>query len=963
MSPVRIPSATYRVQFNLNFRFADAEALVPYLHDLGISHLYASPRFKARRGSSHGYDVADPLRINSELGTEEEFDRLVRRLHQYSMGLLLDIVPNHMAASSENPWWMDVLENGRTSRYAGFFDIDWEPEGIKVSAAEKARIVLPVLGAAYSEILLKQGIRLHFDDRGFFFQYEDSRFPVNPSSYAQVLQCCIEHLQIEPQSSPATLESLQRLQRISNDLPAKRTGAILGDERDRMVHELKSALWHLHQDDPLLRQVIDGTLHELNGAPGDDASFRRLDELLSAQAYRLAYWRLAATEINYRRFFDINDLISLRIEDPMVFAARHAAIMRLIQEEKISGLRIDHIDGLLDPLEYLERLKSVPISNNHGETDASSIYTIVEKITSGQELLPDQWPCDGTTGYDFLNALNTLFINPEGHRLIRENYCRFASVSKTFAETWYECEKNAIAQLFAADLQLLAHRLGRLATGDIYGKDVPVPELISGLKEITASLPVYRTYYRSTALSERDRPFVEQAFSDARRRAPALSDAAFHFLRRVFFAELSFETEDVRANWLAFILRWQQFTGAVMAKGLEDTALFVHHSLISVSEVGNNPFHDHLRFGTDAFHDFNATTLAHRPHTLVTTTTHDTKWSGDLRARVNVLSEMPYEWTKCLRRWSRLNSSRKTKLNGQLVPTPNEEVILYQAMLGIWPAGGADKHEHKCLHSRLETFLLKAVREAKTDTDWLYPNEPHESALRRFLASVFSASPEDSFWADFLRLHRHIAFLGACNSCSQTILKITSPGVPDFYQGSEMWNFSLTDPDNRHPVDFRVRQSALHELKTASVSLEESWLARLLREWPDGRLKLYLTTRLLNFRRAHPALFATGEYIPVSVYGHRRASVFAFLRHWNNEWLLVAVPRLLGSLSKMRGFPVAREIWEGTTLELPTGLPCSWVGVLANDHRPVCVPEGASALPVSELFRLLPFAVLSSEME
>ncbi len=963
MSPVRIPSATYRVQVNLNFRFADAEALIPYLHDLGISHLYASPRFKARRGSSHGYDVSDPLRINSELGTEEEFDRLVRRLRQYNMGLLLDIVPNHMAASSENPWWMDVLENGRASRYAAFFDIDWEPEGVKVSAIEQGRVVLPVLGAPYSEILRNQGIRLHFDDRGFFFQYEDNRFPVNPSSYGQILRFCIEHLQNEPQSSPATIESLQQLQLVSHDLPQTRNGAILADERDRMVHELKSALWRLHQDDSSFRQVLDGTLHELNGTPGDDASFRRLDELLSIQAYRLAHWRLAATEINYRRFFDINDLISLRIEDPIVFAARHAAIMRLIQEDKISGVRIDHIDGLLDPLEYLERLKSIPISNNHGDSDASSIYTIVEKITSGQELLPDQWPCDGTTGYDFLNALNTLFINPEGYRLIHENYCRFASISKTFSETWYECEKNAISQLFAADLQLLAHRLGRLAAADIFGKDVPVPDLIRGLKEITASLPVYRTYYRSPALSERDRPFLEQAFSDARRRAPALSDALFHFLRRVFFAELPLETEEVRASWLAFILRWQQFTGAVMAKGLEDTALFVHHSLISVSEVGNNPFHDQLRFGTDAFHEFNAATLANRPHTLVTTTTHDSKWSGDLRARVNILSEMPYEWAKCLRRWSRLNSSRKTKLDGRLVPTPNEEVIVYQAMLGIWPAGGAGEHERTCLHSRLETFLFKAVREAKTDTDWLHPNEPHESALRRFLASLFSASLEDSFWVDFLRLHRQIAFLGACNAGSQTILKITCPGVPDFYQGSEMWNFSLTDPDNRRPVDFRACQSALHELKTASVSLEETWLAELLRNWPDGRLKLYLTTRLLNFRRAHPALFATGEYIPIPVRGRRGNSVFAFLRRRNDEWLLVAVPRLLGTLSKIRGFPIAREIWESTTLDLPAGSPSSWAGVLTNDHPPVRVSEGALAMPVSELFRLLPFAVLSSGLE
>lgn len=956
VNPVRIPSATYRVQFNLNFRFADAEALIPYLHDLGISHLYASPRFKARRGSSHGYDVADPLRINSELGTEEEFDRLVERLHQYGMSLLLDIVPNHMAASSENPWWMDVLENGRASRYAGFFDIDWEPEGIKISAVEKDRVILPVLAAPYSEILLNQGIRLRFDDRGFFFQYEDNRFPVNPSTYAQILEFCIENLQNEREPSQASVEFLQKLQHISREVPEPRNGETLRNERDRMVHELKSELWNLYQADPLIRQSIDSTLHQLNGAPSEPSSFRRLDELLGSQPYRLAHWRLASTEINYRRFFDINDLVGLRSEDPIVFASRHAAIMRLIQEDKVSGLRVDHIDGLLDPLEYLERLKSIPTSNNHANPGAPSIYTVVEKITSGDELLPREWPCAGTTGYGFLNALNILFVNPQGYQLIEESYARFAGIQKNFADTWYQCKKQVIDQLFATDVDLLSRRLGLLAAADVYGKDVPVPELIAGVKEITACLPVYRTYYRTNILSDRDKPFLEQAFAEARRRAPSLGCAAFHFLRRVFLAELPLESEETRATWLRFILRWQQFTGAVMAKGLEDTALFANHPLISVNEVGNNPFHNQLRFGIISFHEFNSATLANCPHSMTSTATHDTKWSEDLRARVNVLSEMPHEWAKSLRRWSRLNKTRKTWLNGRFAPTPNEEVIFYQAMLGVWPLAPVNQHDRKCLASRLETFFLKAAREAKTETDWLHPNEPHETALRHFVSAIFSASSEDLFISDFLRLHRLIALLGACNSWSQTILKMTAPGVPDFYQGSEMWNFSLADPDNRRPVDFRSRQLALEDIKASSVHLEDSWLTDLMHSWQDGRLKLFLTMRLLNFRRAHPFLFAAGEYRPVPVQGAHHNSVFAFLRHYGSQWLLVVVPRLLGPLSNMFGFPVAKEIWQNTVLELPADAPRCWASIFTNDR--LNFSEDALHTPVSDVFSVFPFAVL-----
>jgi (1->4)-alpha-D-glucan 1-alpha-D-glucosylmutase len=957
---MRIPSSTYRVQFSLNFRFADAEALVPYLHELGISDLYASPRFKARKGSSHGYDVADPMRINSELGTEEEFDRLVARLHQYGMGLLLDIVPNHMAASSENPWWMDVLENGRESSYAAFFDIDWEPQGIKLARLARDRVTLPILAASYADILFSQGIHLRFDDRGFFFQYEDHRLPLNPGTYRDVLRFCLEKLGNHDQLARTNIERLRMLsESLSNDAEIPCGG------RGHAVAELKSELWRLYQSGETVRHAFEAALRILNGVQGEPSSFDPLNSLIRRQAYRLAHWRLAPYEINYRRFFDINDLVGLRVEDPLVFSARHSSIMRLVQEGKVSGLRVDHIDGLRDPLEYLNRLKSIPIPGGDEDKDRAGlrIYTVVEKITCGDETLPPEWPVMGTTGYDFLNALNALFVDPEGYRELEQQYRSFVGIEGSFADTWYQRSKEVIDELFAADMDLLSYRLGRIAALDVRGADIPVRELIVGLKEITACLPVYRTYYRDAAVSGHDRAALEAAFAEARRRASpsSVSGAAFDFLRSVFLGELPMESEEMYEAWLNFISRWQQLTGAVMAKGLEDTALFAHHALISVNEVGNNPFRDRVRFGAKAFHEFNCSTLRHYPHTMNATSTHDTKWSEDVRARINVLSEVPLEWAKRLRRWSRLNKRHKQTVGGQAVPTANEEVILYQAMLGIWPPEPIENVDRGALQSRLEEFTIKAARESKTHTTWLSPDEKHESALRHFVSSTVSAPVGDAFMSDFLRVHKGVAFLGACNSLAQLILKITSPGVPDSYQGTELWNLNLTDPDNRRPVDFRIRIDALEALKSQGPELRDSCLTDLLSGWHNGRLKLYLTARLLTFRRSNPELFSAGCYRPISVSGEHGNSIFAFARHLNNQWLIVAVPRLLKNVVKGRTFPLG-GVWGTTSLEIPAAMPDRWTDILTKERislvRSGENAEATSALPVAALFQQFPFAVL-----
>lgn len=961
IAAMRIPSATYRVQFNLNFRFADAEALVPYFHDLGISDLYASPRFKARRGSSHGYDVADPMLINSELGTEEEFDRLAARLRQYGMGLLLDIVPNHMAASSENPWWMDVLENGSQSRYAPFFDIDWEPQGIKVATLENNRVILPILARPYADILWSRGIRLRFDDRGFFFQYEDHRLPLRPETYRDALELCPEDLKNRNESTAASLGDLRALsEALSNP---ENSGGIHSEDRQKSSAELKTRLWCLHQNDETIRCAVDEVLRLFNGVQDQPSSFDPLDSLLSRQAYRLAHWRLAPYEANYRRFFDINDLVGLRIEDPVVFSARHSSIMRLIQESKVSGLRVDHIDGLLDPLEYLERLKAIPIpcadeDKNH---DGLHIYTIVEKILCADETLPREWPVMGTTGYDFLNALNALFVDPQGYRNLEESYRRFAGIKESFADTWYQRKKQVIDELFATDLKRLGHRLGRVAALDVRGRDIPVHELINGLKEITACLPVYRTYCRNKIPSEQDRVFLKAALSDACRRASpsSVGGATFDFLRSLFLAELLLDGEEKQKAWQTFMTGWQQFTGAVMAKGLEDTALFAHHGLISINEVGNNPFHEQIRFGIHALHEFNRVTLHNHPHTMNATSTHDTKWSEDVRARLNVLSEMPHEWSKALRRWSRMNKRKKTLVDGHLVPTPNEEVIFYQAMLGIWPLELCANVDRKALQSRLEEFVVKAAKEAKTETSWLSPNEKHESALRQFVSSLLSAGAGDPFLSDFQLLHGDLAFLGACNSFSQLLLKMTVPGVPDFYQGSELWSLCLTDPDNRQLVDFRSRITALENLNSQGACPSVDGIAELLNNWPDGRLKLYLTACVLNFRRSHPALFSEGCYTPLSTHGSYRRSVFAFVRHFEDEWLIVAAPRLLRNIAKARTFPLGK-IWDTTAIEIPAAMPELWTDILTNEQIDLSQRVEGVTVPVSEFFRHLPLAVLTA---
>lgn len=947
MTRAGIPVSTYRVQFNKDFRFLDCRDIVPYLHMLGIGALYSSPRFKARRGSEHGYDVASPLLVNSELGTEEEFGELCDKLRDYALGLVLDIVPNHMAASHENLWWMDVLENGRSSPYACYFDIEWHPAISKAAFLQDNKVLLPILGDLYGNVLERGELSLGIDETGFFLRYFDRKIPLDPASYEVILVVWLNQMKIEqpePRESIAELDSVRSL--VRSIPPSTVTDSEQIARRLDEGRTAKMRIFELYRDHPEARNAFDATLRQIGDEP------QRLHALLERQAFRLAYWKMAFEEINYRRFFDITDLVCLRVEEEDVFAARHQVILRLVAEDKVTGLRVDHIDGLYDPEAYLSRLQSAA-----ADAASHSVYIVVEKILGREEQLPRCWKANGTTGYDFLNAVNGILIDGEGWRNIEAVYARFTGTSESFSEVCYTRNKQVMRELFAAEVQALGHHLGRLAAQDWNARDVPLSELISALVETTACLHIYRTYIRSFEISHSDRATLNRSLEWARRRtcADETADAAFEFLRRVLFLEPIPPDDEVRSEYLKFVMRWQQFSGPVMAKGLEDTAGYVHNSLISVNEVGSDSEREKPPMALAEFHEFLQNRLHHWPHSMNATSTHDTKRGEDVRARINVLSELPDEWEKCLTRWSRFNRRHKTVVYGIEVPTPAEESLVYQTLLGAWPF---DPGEEQAFLERVQQFLTKAVREAKMYSRWTRQNEPHEKALLRFAAEILNAG-EGSFRTDFLRLQRKLAWHGALNSLSQLLIKITAPGVPDFYQGSELWDLSLVDPDNRRPIDFLKRIQLLGDLRKAQSARPLQLLREISSAWHDGRIKLHLTDRALEFRRLHAEVYAEGKYLPLDCSGARKLNLCAFARTKNKEWCITLAPRLTTQLAPAGRMPLGETAWQDTALQLPPDAPSSWQNALTGEEiAAAALVDDKRILRVSDILKRFPVALL-----
>lgn len=994
MEGYRIPGATYRVQFNSGFRLGDARELVPYLQTLGITDLYASPVFTAVRGSSHGYDVTDPGRINPELGGEEAFSALADTLRRCGMGLILDIVPNHMAASSENPWWADILRQGTNSPYSPYFDIDWHPPRRGLAG----KVLLPVLGATYGDALAGQELVLALAEEGLYVAYHDSRFPLAPKSYADVLN--LEELARNLGPDHPAASQLGSLLGASPGPPDGRGGGPNGqDGRDgravqdvrrgqygqaggNMSSGLRTRLWQLCSAHPEIRAWIDDRLKTLNGQKGRPDSFDRLHEILEQQAYRLAFWRMANWEINYRRFFDTNGLASVRQEDRRVFDDTHALILRLASEGRIAGVRVDHVDGLRDPETYLRWLQDSLAGAGAGARPG--FYVVVEKILSGDEEIPPGWPVCGTTGYDFLKMVNGLFVDVRGASGLDRLYARLAGSDLDFDTLVYEQKLKVMRHLFAGEMRSLAERLVRLADRDRQARDLSLVELEQALVEATACLPVYRTYIRDLDVSARDRDYIEEAVAAAGERGSA-APLARVFLRRVLLLEIpaSVEGEDRRA-WLEFIMRWQQFTGPIMAKGYEDTTLYIYHRLVSLNEVGGEP--ESLGVSVADFHRRNRARRQRWPCTMNTTSTHDTKRSEDVRARINVLSEIPQVWAGCIGRWREWNRRKIRVANGEPVPDPNFEKLVYETLVGAWPL---DEREVPEFMDRLEGYLIKATREAKVHTSWLEPNPAYEEALVGFARSIVEPEEDNEFLPDFLRLWRFAAYYGALNSLSQVLLKITSPGVPDFYQGTELWDFSLVDPDNRRPVDFAARARLLSELQGREGDDSLSLPRELLSSWEDGRVKLYLTYKALRYRRDRAKLFAEGDYLPVDAIGPNREHVCAFMRRHAGVWAMVVVPRLVAGLQieaarlqsgarsdhrALRGTlddlptarpPLGRTVWGETSLVLPDQAPVAWHNVLTGqtvrrDGGPTTACAG-SALPVAAVLDEFPVALLEGE--
>jgi (1->4)-alpha-D-glucan 1-alpha-D-glucosylmutase len=870
-------------------------------------------------------------------------------LKSKGMGLLLDIVPNHMALSYNNPWWLDVLENGPGSPYAMFFDIDWHP----LNRVLEGRVLQPILGAPYGQVLENQELTLILEETGFFIQYYEHKFPLDPKTYGQILTHRLDTLTRElGEGNPAVLSLMGLITLIEHLPPRSLSSKRKLLERHRQKEILKSNLWLLYQGNPLIKQFLDENIARFNGRSGDPESFNRLDHLLGSQPYRLAYWRVSLDMINYRRFFSVNDLIGLRVENPCVFEASHTLLFNLIREGKVSGVRVDHVDGLYDPLGYLQRLQGFLSPGDKGPAERQNLYVVVEKILAADEPLPPDWPVAGTTGYDFLNQVNGLFVEAKGFQAVHQVYNRFVKPDLARSELIYQKKKLIMETLFQGELETLGYTLSLLAEQDRQARDVPRKELQKIIGEVISRLPVYRTYIRSFEVSPWDRATLEPVIAEVRTRHPSFDPTALDFVRRVLLLDFPPDLlEEHREDWLRFVMRWQQFTGPIMAKGLEDTALYVYNPLVSLNEVGT----DFLVVDPEDFHRFNRGRQENWPATLNATATHDTNRSEDVRMRINVLSEDPEHWEACLKRWSAWNQSKKQWVNGMEVPGPNEEYFLYQTLIGAWPLSEEELPKFK---ARLQSYIIKAAREAKVHTRWIAPNSEHENGLTAFAAAILDESGDNEFINDFKKYQAHLAYCGALNSLSQTLLKIASPGVPDFYQGTELWDFSLVDPDNRRPVDFHQRAQLLHEVKMKEKQAPGALIRELLPNWQNGAVKLYSTYKALKFRQAHPDLFMRGDYLPIMTQGPQSRQVVAFARRRENSWAVVAAARFFSRILSPEGLAVDPEIWQESSLCLPQDAPKKWVNIFTGETTKSSPQAQAKTLDLANLFQHLPVALL-----
>ena len=967
MNGLRIPAATYRLQFRADFRFDDARTLVPYLDALGITDIYASPILKTRAGSTHGYDITDHSQINPELGGEEALRRLTDALRERQMGFIVDVVPNHMEINDlANRWWLDVLENGPGSLFASCFDIDWKPPKSDLAG----RVLLPVLGDQFGRVLENGEVRLNYDEGVFVFEYCGHRFPLDPRTTVPVLESVAEHVRITVAPDDHDLVELKSIIVALKHLPDRTTeDAVQLEERRRETRVAKRRLRELTASSAAVRRAIKGVVVDWCGCAGESKSFDRLEELLAVQAYRLCYWRVAADEINYRRFFDINNLAAIRVEHDTVFAAVHETILRLVGEGRVTGLRIDHPDGLYDPEHYFATLQAecrrvLPAADHAAGKPAAphdnGIYCVAEKILSRNEQLPLAWAVHGTTGYEMLNLINGLFVDPRGQEPLVRYYSQINSAATLdFEDLAYECKKVILRLSVSAELHGLARRLDRISEQHRCSRDFTLWGLFKALREVIACFPVYRTYMQrgGTELSPEDRRHVEVAVQRAKRRNPGIDVSLFDFLQSVLLMQAPAESSDSQAaERREFLMKMQQLTGPVMAKGLEDTAFYRVFPLVSLNEVGSEP--QHFAVSLEEFHRHNTVRCARCPYGLVATSTHDMKRSEDARAWLNVLSEVPEEWTAAVERWREMNRRHKPSAEGAETPDANEEYLLYQTLIGVWPLAALTEAEHLAFTERIAAYMEKALREAKVHTSWISPNSEYEQAVHRFVHSILARDPQNAFVSEVEQFHERLNYAGLSNALAQRLLHLTVPGVADIYQGCELWNFTLVDPDNRRPVDFATRRDLLEDLRRHGQHPSAKFLADLVEHWRDGRIKLFVTERGLNFRSVHRSLFLEGEYLIPTVTGQRAGHVGAFVRRNSTEAALVVVPRLTMGMTRGEGLPLGPEIWEDTHLTLSAEMPSQWRDVFTGTECRAVRQGPGQALRVADLLRHFPVALL-----
>ncbi|HMJ51408.1 MAG TPA: malto-oligosyltrehalose synthase [Polyangiaceae bacterium] len=948
---MRIPTATYRLQFTAAFGFDAGQRAVDYLATLGISDVYSSPICTARAGSNHGYDVVSHEDVSPELGGEDAFRALGLELRRRNMGILLDVVPNHMCVADDANWrWGDVLENGPSAPSARFFDIDWRPPKPELAG----RVLLPILPDQFGSVVVDGQFTPVYGASGFALRYADRRLPLAPKSWLRLLEPALGRLRETLGDVHADVLELESVVRALQRLPARtETSPDRLQERQHELPIIKNRLFALYQRNADFRGTIEEVLLRVRGRKGEPASFEDLAGLLSDQAYRLSFWRVALHEINYRRFFDVNDLAAIRVEDPEVFAAVHILPLRLAKEGLITGLRIDHVDGLYDPLRYLRELQQ---SWQAATTDATEAYVVVEKILARDERIPAEWPVAGTTGYEFMNLVTGVLVDvPRVWRLHRLSE-RLGGEDQTFADVIYECKKLILQTTLVAELGVLARQLDRISEQHMFTRDFTRLSLQDALAEVIACFPVYRTYVRpdQASVDSTDRDVIERALRDARRRNPVTHESVFDFIGQVLLLDAPDGLqENQRRDRRHFVMKFQQVTGPVMAKGVEDTAFYRYFPLAALEEVGGHP--ESMGTSLAQFHRKMVERAEHARRALSATDTHDAKRSEDARARLSVLSEISEEWEKAVDRFRELNRGMRVEMPGFLAPDDHDEYLFYQSVLSIWPPGIDSPPAD--LVERVSSYMMKAIHEAKRHSSWINPSRPYDDGVAAFVTGALDRQRSGPFLDALGALRRRIELPGLWNSLSQTVLKIAAPGVPDFYQGSESWAFHLVDPDNRGLIDFDERQRILTEVVRSFEHAPTGTIDTLLAHPHDGRIKMLVTTLALRHRRRCADLMNAGSYLPLEATGQRAAQIVAFLRKRDHQAAIILTGRFFTRLGEAASLPTGKT-WGDTVVTVPA----DWRGRSVRDAFTQetfrLTGSDGTSIDVAHAFAHLPVAML-----